>query len=276
MRSYLSVSGTIVSIAVIFVSVCGCAQSKKFSKLETLLLNDEPYDESTSEVISQIDKIDYEENHEKFTDLAFESGDLQLLDQLVEHFPDHRNYIIRGDAYVKNARVQQMMGLFMRSSIASSLNEAKESYLRALELNNEDIYARGVLGFIYGKNREYEKAKRLFNEGLKIAPKNPLLYLALGQMHDQMKEYGSAIGYYQKIMELTDDEVKKDFEDMNQYYHKLMKYYPDSLVKAKEAAEKYLNKDYKKLGIQKDKAEDPVAQTLVSHKRAEKSEEMLY
>ncbi|GJQ58908.1 MAG: hypothetical protein D8M57_02190 [Candidatus Scalindua sp. AMX11] len=147
MRSYLSVLGTLISVAVIIVSVCGCAQSGKFSKLETLLLNDELYDESQSEVITQIEKNDYEENHEKVTDLIFESGNLQLLDQLVENYPDYRNYIIRGDAYVKNARVQKMMGLFMKSSIASSLNEAKKSYLRALELNNEDIYARGVLGF---------------------------------------------------------------------------------------------------------------------------------
>ena len=270
MKSYVSVSKIIASIAVIFVSVCGCAQSKKFSKLEILLLNDEPYEESNSEVISHIQNIDYEANHEKITDLLFDSGNLQLLDQLVEYFPDHRNYIIRGDAYVKNARVQQTMGLFMRSSVSSSLNEAKESYMRALELNNEDIYARGVLGFIYGESKEYEKAEKLFSEGLEIAPKNPLLYLALGQMYDQKEEYDNAIGYYQKIIEFTEDEVKKDFEDMNQYYHKLMKYYPGSLVKVKEEAENYLNKDYAKLGIKKENAGDRVAQTLFSRKRAEK------
>ncbi len=276
MGSYLSIRGTIVSIAVIFVSVCGCAQSKKFGKLETLLLNDESYDESKSEVISQIEKNDYEENHEKFTNLIFESGNLQLLDQLVEYFPDYRNYIIRGDAYIKNARIQQMMGLFMRSSVTSSLNKAKESYLRALELNNGDIYARGVLGYIYGENKEYEKAERLFNEGLEIAPKHPLLYLALGQMHDKKTEYNTAIGYYQKIIKFTEDEVRKDFKDMNQYYHKLMKYYPDSLVKTKELAEKCLNKDYKKLGIQKDETEDSVEQALVTHKSTEKLEEISY
>ncbi|GJQ58907.1 MAG: hypothetical protein D8M57_02185 [Candidatus Scalindua sp. AMX11] len=133
------------------------------------------------------------------------------------------------------------------------------------------------LVFIYGENKEYEKAERLFIEGLEIAPKNPLLYLALGQMHDKRTEYSTAIGYYQKVIAFTDDEVKKDFEDMNQYYHKLMKYYPDSLVKAKEVAEKYLNRDYKKLGMQKDEAgEDPVVQTLASHKGAEISEERSY
>ncbi|MDR4498293.1 MAG: hypothetical protein MRK02_10300 [Candidatus Scalindua sp.] len=237
---------------------------------------EESFDESKSDFISHIEKIDYEENHQKFTNLIFKSGNLELLDQLVEYFPDHRNYIIRGDAYVKNARVQQTMGLFMRSSAASSLHEAKESYIKALELNNEDIYARGVLGYIYGENKEYDKAETLFNEGLEIAPKNPLLYLALGQLYDQKEEYDTAIGYYQKIIEFTEDEVKKDFEDINQYYHKLMKYYPDSLVKVKEEAEKYLTKDYAKLGIRNDDAEDQVAQTLFSRKRAEKSEEMLY
>ena len=119
--------------------------------------------------------------------------------------------------------------------------------MKALELNNRDIYALGVLSFMYGEDNEYDKAKELLRRGIEIAPNNPLLYLALGEMHDIKKEYSVAIGYYDRILEFTEDEVKKDFEHMNQYYHKLIDYFPHSLVKAKEEAEKFLKIDYEKI-----------------------------
>jgi tetratricopeptide (TPR) repeat protein len=144
--------------------------------------------------------------------------------------------------------MQHLIGLFMKSSADASVNKAKDSYIRALELNNKDVYALGILGFIYGDNKEYDKAEELFNKGLEIAPNNPLLYLALGQMFDRMKEYHFAINYYEIILEFTEEEVEKDFAHMNQYYHKLMEFYPDSLAKAKEEARKYLKEDYKKIG----------------------------
>ena len=145
--------------------------------------------------------------------------------------------------------MQQLIGILMKSSVTASVNKAKDSYMKALELNNRDIYVLGVLGFIYGNiYKEYDKAEELFNKGLEIAPNNPLLYMALGQMYDRKKEYIIAIDYYERVLGFTEGEVENDFAHMNQYYHKLMGYYPDSLPKVKEEARKYLEKDYKKTG----------------------------
>jgi tetratricopeptide (TPR) repeat protein len=138
--------------------------------------------------------------------------------------------------------VQQMIGIFMKSSAAASVNTAKESYMKALELNNRDIYALGVLSFMYGEDNEYDKAKELLHRGIEIAPNNPLLYLALGEMYDRKEEYNTAIDYYKRVLEFTEEEVKKDFEHMNQYYHTLVDYFPNSLEEAKGEAEKILNK----------------------------------
>ena len=135
----------------------------------------------------------------------------------------------------------------MKSSAAASVNKAKESYMKALELNNRDIYVLGVLAFLYGEEKEYGKAEELLNRGLGFAPNNPLLYLALGEMYDRKKEYNVAIDYYERVLEFTEDEVEKDFEHMNQYYHKLMGSFPNSLEKAKEEAGKFLKKDYKRI-----------------------------
>jgi len=248
MKNYLLQFGTVVSIVTIVISLMGCAQTRALNKLERLVLDDDEYhSHSKSNAISCIESIDYERYHEEVVNIIFNSGNLQLIDQLVEYFPgDFRNYIVRGDAYVKNAMMQQIIGFFMKSSVTASVNEAKESYMKALELNNRDIYALGVLSFLYGEEKEYDKAEELLNRGLEFAPNNPLLYMALGQMYDRKKEYNIAIDYYEKVLGFTEDEVEKDFAHMKQYYHKLMDFYPDSLLKAKEKAEKYLKKDYKK------------------------------
>jgi tetratricopeptide (TPR) repeat protein len=246
MRNNLSKFGTVAVIITILVSLVGCAQNRALNKLEKLILDENEYvhSHSKSKVICCIESIDYELNHEEIINIIFESGNLDLIDELVEYFPgDYRNYIIRGDAYLKNAMMQQIVGIFMKSSSAVSVNKAKESYMQALELHNSDIYALGVLSFIYGEEKEYGKAKELLNRGLGFAPNNPLLHLALGEMYDRKEEYDIAIEYYERVLEFTDDEVEKDFEHMNQYFHKLIDHFPNSLVKAKEEAKKFLEKD---------------------------------
>lgn len=250
MKKYLLQFGTVAGVATILISLIGCAQTRALNKLERLVLDDDEYhSHAKSSAISCIESIDYERHHEEVVDIIFGSGNLDLIDQLVEYFPDDfRNCIVKGDAYLKNSMMQHLIGLFMKSSADASVNKAKDSYIKALELNNKDVYALGILGFIYGDNKEYDKAEELFNKGLEIAPNNPLLYLALGQMFDRMKEYHIAINYYEIILEFTEEEVEKDFAHMNQYYHKLMEFYPDSLAKAKEEARKYLKEDYKKIG----------------------------
>ena len=250
MKKYLLQFGTVAGVATILISLIGCAQTRALNKLERLVLDDDEYhSHAKSSAISCIESIDYERHHEEVVDIIFGSGNLDLIDQLVEYFPDDfRNCIVKGDAYLKNSMMQHLIGLFMKSSADASVNKAKDSYIKALELNNKDVYALGILGFIYGDNEEYGKAEELFNKGLEIAPNNPLLYLALGQMFDRMKEYHFAINYYEIILEFTEEEVEKDFAHMNQYYHKLMEFYPDSLAKAKEEARKYLKEDYKKIG----------------------------
>ena len=251
MKKYLLQFGTVAGVVTILISLIGCAQTRALNKLEGLVLDDDEYhSHAKSNVISSIESIDYERHHEEVVNVIFDSGNLGLMDQLVEYFPDDfRNYIVRGDAYLRNSMMQQLIGILMKSSVTATVNKAKDSYMKALELNNRDIYVLGVLGFIYGNiYKEYDKAEELFNKGLEIAPNNPLLYLALGQMYDRKKEYITAINYYETILEFTEDEVEKDFEHMNQYYHKLVDSYPDSLAKTKEKARKYLKKNYGRIG----------------------------
>ena len=250
MKKYLLQFGTVAGIVTILISLIGCAQNRALNRLERLVLEDDGYhSDAKSNVISSIESIDYEKYHEEIVNIIFNSRNLDLIDQLVEYFPDDfRNYIVRGDTYLRNSMMQQVIGVFMKSSVTATFNKAKDSYMKALELNNRDVYVLGVLGFIYGENKEYDKAEELFNKGLEIAPNNPLLYLALGQMFDRMKEYDIAINYYETILEFTEDEVEKDFEHMNQYYHKLVDSYPDTLAKTKEKARKNLKKNYRRIG----------------------------
>ena len=249
-KKYLLQIGTVAGVVTILISLIGCAQTRALNKLERLVLDDDEYhSHAKSNVISSIESIDYERHHEEVVNIIFDSDNLGLMDQLVEYFPDdYRNYIVRGDAYLRNSFFQKKIGILMKSSVTASVNTAKDSYMKALELNNRDIYTIGILGYIYGNNEEYGKAEELFNKGLEIAPNNPLLYLALGQMYDRKKEYITAIDYYEKVLGFTEEEVEKDFEHMNQYYHKLMDSYHDSLAKAKEKARKCLKMNYRRTG----------------------------
>jgi tetratricopeptide (TPR) repeat protein len=212
MRNNLSKSGTVAVIITILISLIGCAQTRTLHKLEELILDENEYDHSHSKsnVICCIESIDYERKHEEIINIIFNSGNLDLINEFIEYFQgDYRNYIIRGDAYLKNAMMQQMIGVFMKSSATASINKAKESYMQALELNNRDIYALGVLSFLYGEEKEYDKAEELLNRGLGFAPNNPLLYLALGEMYDRKKEYAISIDYYEKVI-LKRLDVKQD------------------------------------------------------------------
>lgn len=248
MKKCISKFVILASIVTIVVSLIGCSHSRALSKLEKLILEDNGDVHCKSKAICCIQTIDYEKNHKDITNIIFNSGNLHLINELVEYYQDDfRNYIIKGDAYVKNAMMQQMVGLFMKSSAATSFKIAKESYIRALELNNEDIYVLGILSFLHGENKEYDKAEKLLNRGLVIAPNNPLLYLALGKMFDYKGEFNKAVSHYEKVLGFTEGEVEKDFEHMNQYYHKLMNYFPDSLIEAKDEARKLLNIDYKRI-----------------------------
>ena len=251
MRNNLSKSGTVAVIITILISLIGCAQTRTLHKLEELTLDNNEYahSHSKSKVICCIESIDYERKHEEIINIIFNSGNLDLINEFIEYFQgDYRNYIIRGDAYLKNAMMQQMIGVFMKSSATASINKAKESYMQALELNNRDIYALGVLSFLYGEEKEYDKAEELLNRGLGFAPNNPLLYLALGEMYDRKKEYAISIDYYEKVLEFTEDEVEKDFEHMNQYFHKMMDHFPNSLEKARNDSEMIL----KRLDVKQD------------------------
>ncbi|GAX60730.1 SLEI family protein [Candidatus Scalindua japonica] len=241
MKNYLSKFGTVAGIITILVSLMGCAQTRALNNLEKLILDQDEYEHCESKTICCIEAMDYERNHEEIINIIFNSGNLDLIDQLVERFPkDYRNYIVSGDAYIKNAMMQQMMGLFMKSSAAASFSKAKDYYLKALELNDKDIYVLGIISFMYGEKKEYDKAKELLNRGIELAPNNPLLYLALGEMYDRKSEYTTAIDYYKKVLEFTEDEVAKDFEHMNQYFHKLVDYFPNSFEEAREEAKKVL------------------------------------
>ena len=245
MRNYLSKFGTAAGIITVLVSLMGCAQTRALHKLEELTLDSNEYvhNHSKSKVICCIESINYESKHKEIINIIFNSGNIDLIDEFVEYFPgDYRNYIISGDAYLKNAMVQQMIGVFMKSTAAASVNKAKERYKKALELNDRDIYVLGILSFMYGEEKEYDKAEKLLRRGLEIAPNNPLLYLALGEMYDRKKEYNTAIDYYKRVLEFTEEEVEKDFEHMNQYYHTLVDYFPNSLEKAKTEAIKILKK----------------------------------
>ena len=133
-KKYLLQFGTVAGIVTILISLIGCAQNRALNRLERLVLDDDGYhSDAKSNVISSIESIDYERYHEEVVNIIFK-GNLDLIDQFVEYFPDdYRNYIVRGDAYLRNSFMQKKIGILMKSSVTASVNTAKDSYMKALD-----------------------------------------------------------------------------------------------------------------------------------------------
>ena len=120
-KKYLLQFGTVAGVVTILISLIGCAQTRALNKLERLVLDDDEYhSHAKPNVISSIESIDYERHHEEVVNIIFDSDNLGLMDQLVEYFPDdYRNYIVRGDAYLRNSFMQKKIGILMKSSVTA-------------------------------------------------------------------------------------------------------------------------------------------------------------
>jgi|TARA_Y100000310_G_scaffold171178_1_gene171369 tetratricopeptide (TPR) repeat protein len=243
------------AIGTILISALGCAGN--FSRFDLMMAKE--FEDNTIKFDCKLDDLIESKNineiHEDLTKKLFKIGGTGIFDALVKKYPDdYRNHIIRGDAFLKDSYLQKRIGILMVSTSDASLKISIESYNKALELNKTDIYTYGMLGFIYGENKEYGESEKMFKKALDIAPDHPLLYLALGQMHeriaidnenDRIGNYKSAIDHYKKILKLDEEDINKHLELMNQYFHRFIDRYPNTLEEitqtAKENIDKILN-----------------------------------
>lgn len=88
---------------------------------------------------------------------------------------------------------QQMQWIFQKLN-ATSLTVMKNQYLN--EPNN--VYVKNRLAVLLAQAGQWDEARRILEEALRLAPENPSVYNNLGNIAFQQNQYKEAIQFYEK------------------------------------------------------------------------------
>ena len=148
--------------------------------------------------------------------------------------------------------------------------EAEAALIKIVDEKNNEFYPHQLLGILYSKTGEFDKAKKHFENSLKINPKNPGLYFDLGTMYKLLNDDEKSLECFFKVIELNPNiidaylsiakiyEKQKKMVDANKFFQKALalnkdylpsnKAYSYFLIRHGEIT-KGLSHQYKHLGI---------------------------
>lgn len=113
------------------------------------------------------------------------------------------------DAYKGNnlifAKLNHNLGVILNKR--NYIQEAQESFKKAIELNPGLVESYNDLGLLYIKNNELDKAEEILNAGLEANPKFEKIYYNLGVIYVQKNDRTKALKYWNKALELNLDYV---------------------------------------------------------------------
>lgn len=86
----------------------------------------------------------------------------------------------------------------------------EDAYRRMRTLENKPLAAQDLnnIGIRYMWKGEYQKAMRLFEEGIKVKPTNPLILLNMAISYEQLKDIAKSGYYYQNFLNIWKGEAK--------------------------------------------------------------------
>jgi tetratricopeptide (TPR) repeat protein len=148
--------------------------------------------------------------------------------------------------------------------------EAETALIKIVGEKDNDFYPHQLLGILYSKTGEFEKAKKHFENSIKISPKNPGLYFDLGTMYQLLNDDQKTLDCFLKVIELNPNIIdaylnianiydkQKKIVEANKFFQKALslkkdylpsnKAYSYFLIKHGEIT-KGLSYQYKHLGI---------------------------
>lgn len=105
-----------------------------------------------------------------------------------------------------------------------SLIEAENSFMQALKINPENIYALNQLGILYRQQGNFPESKSAYEKAINIESDYAFAHLNLGILYDlYLYDFPKAIEQYkkyQKIMDGKDKQVNKWIIDLERRYKK--------------------------------------------------------
>ena len=157
-------------------------------------------------------------------EMGLSCGDECGMDKQLEYFQKAVKYYNSGasdtryddklsDAHYRSALIYEKMGNHAR---------AVESFIKATELNQENVLAYYKLGVYYFQEEAYEYALRCFHRAYKDRINYPYdTHYYLAQIYDRKKEYKLAIRYYLTIASLDHSYASEVFPRVVVLYRSL-------------------------------------------------------
>jgi len=152
----------------------------------------------------------------------------------------------------------------------NDFTKAETALIKIVGEKDNEFYPHQLLGILYSKTGNFEKAKKHYENSLKINPKNPGIYFDFGMMHKMINEDQKSLDCFFKVIELNPNiidaylniakiyEKQKKFMEANKFFQKALSFNKDYLpsnksysyflIKAGEIS-KGLSLQYKYLGI---------------------------
>ena len=105
-----------------------------------------------------------------------------------------------------------------------SLIEAENSFIQALKINPENIYALNQLGILYRQQGNFSESKSAYEKAINIESDYAFAHLNLGILYDlYLYDFPEAIEQYKKYQEIMGDkdkQVNKWIIDLERRYKK--------------------------------------------------------
>ena len=81
--------------------------------------------------------------------------------------------------------------------------EAETTLIEIVNEKSDDFYPHHLLGILYSKTGDFNKAKSHYENSLKLNPKNPGIYFDLAMMYKMLNDYDKSIDNFLKAVELN-------------------------------------------------------------------------
>jgi len=170
-------------------------QAEKLSTIASRLIKEREYDKA----VQILEKA-----------LVIKNHDVEYLYKLALIFFEQKKYN-KTLLYLKKSisvcpihfRANLLLGITLLK--LRRLEPAKRYFLLSNIFNKSSVLPYLNLGAIYSINKQYKKSISMFNECIRLAPKESRAFLGLARIYTMLKDVESANANFQKVIELSPD-----------------------------------------------------------------------